>query len=571
MYSILEHYLSTNHILMIGMIVTFILTFFLLEHPFSFLPSDQGRAFAVNGSLSKGKLRGVGFIFVLCFLISSVLFLPIDVEYVIYAILLFAMMISGYLDDASKTPWNEYKKGLIDLVISVVAVLTYMNFNSTTICFGADEIVIPKALFLILGVILIWVSVNVTNCTDGVDGLCASLCSVTLLAFGVLFASVLQKYAMANFLFLSVLFAYLYFNSSPSSMLMGDAGSRALGFYIAVIALKSTHPFIYILLAAVMIVDGGIGLVKIALKRFLKISILKKTRTPLHDHVRKNLGWSDTQVVVRFLILQTVLAAVAYCLIHYVEVAQRTQVQVVSERLRSSILSALSHDLRTPLTALVGLADSLTVSRPPLADVARETAEAIREQAERLAGLVGNLLDMARLHAGEITLRKEWQPIEEVIGSSIKLLGRALAEHPVKVLLAGDFPLLEFDAVLIERVLCNLLENAAKYSPPGSPIEIAVRLREHRAEVAVSDGGKGFAEDASGALFEMFVRGEHESSTPGVGLGLAICRAIVDAHGGTIAAANRAPGGACVSFTLPLGEPPLVEEEVVAGDDRCPS
>lgn len=172
---------------------------FLLEHPFSFLPSDQGRAFAVNGSLSKGKLRGVGFIFVLCFLISSVLFLPIDVEYVIYAILLFAMMISGYLDDASKTPWNEYKKGLIDLVISVVAVLTYMNFNSTTICFGADEIVIPKALFLILGVILIWVSVNVTNCTDGVDGLCASLCSVTLLAFGVLFAPILQKYAMANF------------------------------------------------------------------------------------------------------------------------------------------------------------------------------------------------------------------------------------------------------------------------------------------------------------------------------------------------------------------------------------
>ena len=262
------------------------------------------------------------------------------------------------------------------------------------------------------------------------------------------------------------------------------------------------------------------------------------------------------------------LAAIALERIHYVEVAQRTQVQVVSERLRSSILSALSHDLRTPLTALVGLADSLTVSRPPLADVARETAEAIREQAERLAGLVGNLLDMARLHVGEITLRKEWQPIEEVIGASIKLLGRALAEHPVKVSLAGDFPLLEFDAVLIERVLCNLLENAAKYSPPGSPIEIAVRLREHRAEVAVSDGGKGFAEDASGALFEMFVRGEHESSTPGVGLGLAICRAIVEAHGGTIAAANRATGGACVSFTLPLGEPPLVEEEVVATDDR---
>ena len=266
--------------------------------------------------------------------------------------------------------------------------------------------------------------------------------------------------------------------------------------------------------------------------------------------------------------LETMASLVAIALerIHYVEVAQRTQVQVVSERLRSSILSALSHDLRTPLTALVGLADSLTVSRPPLGDVARETAEAIREQAERLAGLVGNLLDMARLHAGEVTLRKEWLPIEEVIGSSIKLLGRALADHPVKVALAGDLPLLEFDAVLIERVFCNLLENAAKYSPPGSPIEIAVRLREGSAEVAVCDGGKGFAVDAGGALFEMFVRGEHESSTPGVGLGLAICRAIVDAHGGTIAAANRASGGACVTFSLPLGEPPRVEEESAAAD-----
>jgi two-component system, OmpR family, sensor histidine kinase KdpD len=261
------------------------------------------------------------------------------------------------------------------------------------------------------------------------------------------------------------------------------------------------------------------------------------------------------------------LAAIALERIHYVDVAQRTQVQVVSERLRSSILSALSHDLRTPLTALVGLADSLTACRPPLGEVASETAEAIREQAERLAGLVGNLLDMARLHAGEVTLRKEWLPIEEVIGSSIKLLGRALAEHPVKVSLAGDFPLLEFDAVLIERVFCNLLENAAKYSPAGAPIEIAVQLRDGRAEVAVGDGGKGFAVDEGGALFEMFVRGEHESSTPGVGLGLAICRAIVEAHGGTIAAANRAAGGASVTFTLPLGEPPLVEEEAAAAND----
>ncbi|MDO4292390.1 MAG: phospho-N-acetylmuramoyl-pentapeptide-transferase [Eubacteriales bacterium] len=315
MYTILSDYLTANQILMLGMLATFALTFLMLRHPFPFLPSDQGRAFAVNGSLSKGKLRGVGFTFVLCFLAGSFLFLPVDREYVIYAILLFAMMLSGYLDDAASTPWNEYKKGLIDLVISIVAVATFMNFNSTTVLIGPAELVIPGAVYLVLGVILFWVSVNVTNCTDGVDGLCASLSSVTMLSFAVLFSSVLGKYAMADFLFVAVLFAYLYFNTSPSTMLMGDAGSRALGFYIAVVALKSQHPFVYLLLAAVMLADGGIGLVKVFLKRYLKISILKNTRTPLHDHVRKNLGWSDSQVVTRFVILQAALAAVAFCLI----------------------------------------------------------------------------------------------------------------------------------------------------------------------------------------------------------------------------------------------------------------
>lgn len=315
MYSLLNQFLNPNQILMLGMLVTFVLTFLLLKHPFPFLPSDHGRDFAVNGNLSRGKLRGVGLTFVLCFLAGSLLFMPIDLEYVIYAILLLAMMLSGYLDDASSTPWNEYKKGLIDLVISIVAVGTFVNFNSTVIWIGSFELAIPKAVFLILGIILFWVSVNVTNCSDGVDGLCASLCSVTLLSFSVLFSGTLGKYVMANFLFIAVLFAYLYFNTSPSSMLMGDAGSRALGFFIAIVALKSQQPFSYILLAGVMIVDGGLGLVKVFLKRFLKISILKNTRTPIHDHMRKKFGWSDTQVVVRYIILQAMLAVLTYCFV----------------------------------------------------------------------------------------------------------------------------------------------------------------------------------------------------------------------------------------------------------------
>ncbi len=261
------------------------------------------------------------------------------------------------------------------------------------------------------------------------------------------------------------------------------------------------------------------------------------------------------------------LVAIAIERVHYVEVAQRTQTQIVSERLRSSILSALSHDLRTPLTALVGLADSLTVCRPPLPPVALESAQAIREQAERLCGLIANLLDMARLHAGEVTLHKEWQPIEEVIGASIKLLGEALAAHPVRVRLEPGLPLLEFDAVLIERVFCNLLENAAKYSPPGAAIEIEARRQGEQAVVSVADHGRGFTAGEVGTLFEMFVRGEGESATPGVGLGLAICSAIVAAHGGTISAANREDGeGARLSFTLPLGTPPSIDAELLAAD-----
>lgn len=255
------------------------------------------------------------------------------------------------------------------------------------------------------------------------------------------------------------------------------------------------------------------------------------------------------------------LIAVALERLHYVEVAQSTEVKMLTERLRSSILSAISHDLRTPLTALVGLADSLFLIKPALPATALETAQALHEQAARLAGLVGNLLDMARLNAGEVKLRREWQLIEEVIGASIKLLGSALDDHPVKVRLADDLPLLEFDAVLVERVLCNLLENAAKYSPKGCCIELSAEQVDDCVEVVVSDQGSGFPEQRRGDLFKMFVRGEAESGVPGTGLGLAICKAIIDAHGGRISAGNRPEGGGCIRFTLPKGNPPVVEEE----------
>lgn len=315
MYEILVQYITSNQVGMIGILAAFFLTFLGLRFPFSFLPKDQGREFAVNGALSKGKIRGVGLILTVVFILCSLLFLPISREYIIYCILLFAMMLSGYLDDAAKNPWNEYKKGAIDLVLAVLTMWNFLNYNSNTIAFGSLSFTIPVPVYFVLGVILIWVSINVTNCSDGVDGLCASLCCVVLVSFSVLFGEALGKYAVANLIFVAVLLAYLCFNSKPSSMLMGDAGSRALGFYIAVIAMKSGQPLMYILLAAVLILDGGLGLVKVFLLRFLKIHILKNTRTPLHDHARKEKDWSDTQVVFRFSIMQILFVMAAYLIL----------------------------------------------------------------------------------------------------------------------------------------------------------------------------------------------------------------------------------------------------------------
>lgn len=315
MYNILSGCLNPNQITMIGILAAFLLTFICLKFPFPFLPVDQGREFAVNGALSKGKTRGVGLTFVIVFIICSLLFMPITREFIIYCILLFAIMLSGYFDDAAETPWQDYKKGAIDLILSIVTMWTFLNFNESVIHIGKNVITLPMPVYFVLGIILIWVSINVTNCTDGVDGLSGSLCCVVISAFTVIFANELGYYVIADFIFVATLLAYLYFNSNPSSMLMGDAGSRALGFYIAIIAMKTGHPISYILLAIVLIIDGGLGLVKIFLKRFLKISILVNTRTPLHDHARKNKGWSDTQVVFRFIIMQIVAAMIGYIII----------------------------------------------------------------------------------------------------------------------------------------------------------------------------------------------------------------------------------------------------------------
>ena len=256
------------------------------------LPHDHGREFAVNGALSKGKARGSGLIFVLCIALVSMAFLPFKVEYVIYTVLLIASMLSGYFDDAAETAWNEYKKGLIDFVIAIVAGATYLNFNGCGVHFLQWSFTLPYAVYLLLIVILIWASINVVNCTDGVDGLSASVAVVTIGTYLLAYKTELAEYGTAGVVFMGALLAYLWSNAKPSSLLMA-----------------------FLLAAIVFIVDGSLGIIKISLKRFLHISILKNTRTPLHDHVRKNKGWSDEQVVARWLILQCVASALLLLLV----------------------------------------------------------------------------------------------------------------------------------------------------------------------------------------------------------------------------------------------------------------
>ncbi|MBJ7309656.1 two-component system sensor histidine kinase KdpD [Rugamonas sp. CCM 8940] len=254
------------------------------------------------------------------------------------------------------------------------------------------------------------------------------------------------------------------------------------------------------------------------------------------------------------------LAAIALERVHYIEVAQNALVNMESERLRNSLLAALSHDLRTPLTSLVGLSESLVGSKPTLAVAQLDVAAALHDEALRMSALVANLLDMARIQSGEVKFNLQWHALEEVVGSALRASGSQLKGHRIATELPADLPLVRFDAVLIERVLCNLLENAAKYTPAGSRIVVTATLHGVWLNVMVDDDGPGLPHGREEAIFEKFTRGERESAKPGVGLGLAICRAIIEAHGGSIRAVESPAGGAAFVFTLPLGTPPAMPD-----------
>jgi len=252
--------------------------------------------------------------------------------------------------------------------------------------------------------------------------------------------------------------------------------------------------------------------------------------------------------------------------------AQHAHVQLETERLRSSLLSSVSHDLRTPLAIITGAISSLQDSATLDAATRDELARTAYDEANRLHRLVGNLLDMTRIEAGGVQVQKEWQPLEKVAGAALTRLDTQLTNHLLTTALPANLPLVPLDSVLIEQVLVKLLENAIKYTPVGSPIEISATLAPDEVTVAVADRGPGIASGDEQRIFEKFYRAGSGTDRTGVGLGLAIWRGIIVAHGGRIWAEQRAGGGAIFRFTLPLeGTPPTIVPELDPASSQLPA
>lgn len=264
----------------------------------------------------------------------------------------------------------------------------------------------------------------------------------------------------------------------------------------------------------------------------------------------------DTQYVFTFLVLLIVglvISRLTAQVRREAAVAQRAAIEAEGERLRSSLLASVSHDLRTPLATIAGSAEAL-LQVGPLAGDQSELAASIRDEAQRLSRYVEKLIAMTRLEAGSVALKKEWQPIEDAIGAAIARVDRELGHREVRTDVPSELPLVAIDAPLIEQVIVNLLENACRHSGPDAGILIRARAEAGGIVVEVADSGQGLPPGSERRVFEKFHREPGAGS--GAGLGLAICMAVVLAHGGTMWAANRLDGGASFSFVLPLGGTP---------------
>ncbi len=311
---------NVNLVNMIGVIVAFVATCLCMKYGKDKLPTDRGKEFAHDGQAAKGKPQGAGLYFVLVFIVSGLLFAQFDLQNVLYLLVIGLSMITGFLDDAATMPWGRVKKGLLDLVLAIMIAAIYIYYNGSSIKFrilGDYTLTVPYIVMGILIVAVVWCSINVTNCADGVDGLSGTLSIITMATIYELYKMDATEGNVGYFvvLFIVCLIAYLWFNATPSVLMMGDAGSRAMGMMIAVAVIRTGSLFAYAVVAIVLILDGGLGLLKVSLIKAFKIHILKNIRTPLHDQVRKNMGWSNTHCVFRFAIIQLIINIVYIYLI----------------------------------------------------------------------------------------------------------------------------------------------------------------------------------------------------------------------------------------------------------------
>jgi len=297
--------------------------------------------------------------------------------------------------------------------------------------------------------------------------------------------------------------------------------------------------------------------------RYLPLKAPMRTRGVVVIYIEENLnileGLFDN--IDETNLLNACISQIALALerVHYVEITQNVLVQMEGERLRNSLLASVSHDLKTPLTSIIGLASMLekTLSSDQINQ--QDLSLQIRNEAMQMSQLITNLLDMAKLQSNGVTLRKDWHSIQEIIGSSLNHVKYSIKNHSIKTDIDINMPLVKIDALLIERVIVNLLDNAIQYTSENSIIQIHAKLihdinKNHLLYISIEDNGKGlsFAKEKIAQLFEPFTRGNTEHNIHGVGLGLALCKLIITAHNGNIEATNNTQGGALFIIKLPV-------------------
>jgi phospho-N-acetylmuramoyl-pentapeptide-transferase len=316
-----------------GFALSALATWVLLPRLWGLLPTDKGRAFAVNAELSVGKPVSAGLIFVTLFCIACALFVPFGARCLYTLPIILAAMLVGYFDDR-RGGFNEYQLAVFDLLIAGAAALVICGTQDSLIWLPGwkETLTISPWLAVPMATGIIWVSINATNCSDGVDGVSGSLAGTAIMILGGLLYTVIgnavvaghlsipvnregANWAIMAFLMVGCLAGYLWYNAAPSLVLMGDAGSRPLGLLIGMLVVATNNPTFIVLTASVILLNGATGLVKVALLRFFGLKILGGIRFPLHDHCRKELGWSNTQVLVRFLMVQMGLSALLVILV----------------------------------------------------------------------------------------------------------------------------------------------------------------------------------------------------------------------------------------------------------------